>query len=317
MAASDTPALVADIGGTNTRVALARGGALVPGSTARFRNAEHPGLDAILRSYLDGHSARPERAAIALAGPVRGDEAEMTNFGWRIEAGALAQACGLRAVTLLNDLQAQGHALPDLPEANLRRIRAGAPSGGTKLVIGLGTGVNAAPVYPLPGGGHLVPPAEAGHIHLSLVDSLDFRLGAWLAAQRGMGSVEDVLAGSGLERLYAFHTAEAGAPQARDAAAIIAAMEAGEPLARTVGQHYVRLLARVVADLGLIALPFGGIYLIGGVARAMVPWFDAFGFEAAFTSMGRFSDLVARFPVTLVEDDYAALSGCARFLATR
>ncbi len=315
MTASDSPALVADVGGTNTRVALTRGRGLVAGTTERFRNAEYGGLAQILAAYLEQQRTAPSRAAIALAGPVRGDRAEMTNLGWVIEAGALADFCGLQEVALLNDLQAQGHALPDLPESHLRRIREGSPEGGTKLVIGLGTGVNAAPVYPV-NGGHLVPPAEAGHIHLPLHEALDFRLSDWLIARRGFASVEDVLAGSGLERLYAFHASEAGVSQAQDAAAIMAAMEAGDALAQRTGRHYVRLLAQVSADLALITLPGAGIYYIGGVARAMAPWFERFGFEAAFTDMGRFSDLVARFPVAVVEDDYAALTGCAAYLHT-
>lgn len=316
MALSETPSLVADVGGTNTRVALARGRVLISGTTERFRNAEFAGLEHVLAAYLERHRNTPEHAAIALAGPVRGHEAEMTNLGWRVEAGALARACGFDSVSLLNDLQAQGHALPHLPETHLRRIRAGTPEDGAKLVIGLGTGVNAAPVYPN-GAGHLVPPAEAGHIHLPLHEALDYRLSDWLIARRGFASVEDVLAGSGLERLYAFHAHEAGVSQALDVAAIIAAMEAGDALAQRTGRHYVRLLAQVTADLALITLPVGGIYYIGGVARAMVPWFERFGFEAALTDMGRFSDLVARFPLALVEDDFAALSGCATYLDTR
>ncbi len=315
MADGDTLALVADIGGTNTRVALARGRHLVAGTTERFRNADHPGLEAILDTYLSRHQNRPARGAVALAGPVQGDQAEMTNLGWRFQAGALAEACGLNHVALLNDLQAQGHALPHLPDTHLRRIRPAAHEGGTKLVIGLGTGVNAAPVYPL-AQGYLVPPAEAGHIHLPLREALDYRLADWLIARRGIASVEDVLAGSGLERLYAFHAQEAGTSQARAAAEIIAAMEEGDALARATGRHYVRLLAQVTADLALITLPFDGIYFIGGVARAMVPWFERFGFDEAFCDMGRFSDLVARFPVALVEDDFAALSGCASYLAS-
>ena len=315
MTASDSPALVADVGGTNTRVALARGRTLVAGTTERFRNAEFAGLEQILEAFLARHRKRPARAAVALAGPVRGDRAEMTNLGWTVEAGALADACGVQDVALLNDLQAQGHALPHLPESHLRRIRAGQPEGGTRLVIGLGTGVNAAPVYPF-GNGHLVPPAEAGHIHLPLHEALDYRLADWLIARRGFASVEDVLAGSGLERLHAFHASEAGVSQALDAAAIMASMEKGDALAQRTGRHYVRLLAQVTADLALVTLPFAGVCYIGGVARAMAPWFERFGFEAAFTDMGRFSDLVARFPLAVVEDDFAALTGCAAYLAT-
>ncbi|ATX67334.1 glucokinase [Roseinatronobacter bogoriensis] len=313
MTERDSPVLVADVGGTNTRVALARGRTLVAASTERFRNAEFSGLDAVLQAFLDRHRNRPERAAIALAGRVQGTQAEMTNLGWQVDAGAMAKATGIGHIALLNDLQAQGHALAHLPDTHLRRLRAGQPEEGPKLVIGLGTGVNAAPVYAA-GAGHFVPPAEAGHIHLPLHGAEDYRLADWLTKRRGFASVEDVLSGSGLERLYAFHAQEAHSGTALNAEQIMAAMEAGDALAHATGRHYVRLLAQVTADLALITLPAGGVYFIGGVARAFAPWLERFGFESAFTDMGRFSDLVARFPVAIVEDDYAALSGCAAYV---
>jgi glucokinase len=311
MTQGETTVLVADVGGTNTRVALAQGRALIEGATQRFRNAEFDGLEAVLRAYLARHPVTPARAAIALAGPVQGDRAEMTNLGWHVQAPALAQASGIGHIALLNDLQAQGHAMPYLAQSHLRMVRGAAPQPGTKLVIGLGTGVNAAPIYPL-GAGHIVPPAEAGHIHLPLKGAEDYRLADWLTAQRGFASVEDVLSGAGLERLYAFHSPDH--PQ-REAGAIMAAIAAGDGQAQQVGRHYVRLLAQLCADLALTTLPFGGIYLIGGVARAFGPFLADFGFEQGFTAMGRFSEIVARFPVAIVEDDYAALSGCAAYLS--
>ena len=316
MPAELSPVLVVDVGGTNTRVALARGHRLIAGSTQRYRNADHDGLASVLTQYLAQHSLKPARGAVALAGPVRGNHAEMTNLGWKVEAETLAAEIGLQDIGLLNDLQAQGHALAHLPDTHLRRIRSGQPEDGPKLVVGLGTGVNAAPVYPA-GAGHIVPAAEAGHIHLPLHSPEDYHLADWLVARRGFASVEDVLAGSGLERLYAYHAEQAGSGKALDAGAIMDAMDQGSALAQATGRHYVRLLAHVLADLALITLPFGGIYLIGGVGRAFAPWLERFGFETAFTDMGRFSDLVARFPVAIVEDDYAALAGCAAYLDAR
>ena len=321
MTAPLPPVLVADVGGTNTRVALAHGGSVDRTSIRRLRNAEFPRLEDALRRYLDV-AAPPGGiggACVALAGPVRNGAARMTNLGWALTLDDLARATGAPTgrVALLNDLQAQGQALDQIARDNLIPLRRGQPDpGGARLVIGFGTGVNAAPVQPLPGGGWLVPAAEAGHIHLPIADDEDAALAHWLRGEQGFASAEDVLAGSGLERLYAFHAYEAGVSQAQGVAAIIAAMEAGDALAQRTGRHYVRLLAQVTADLALITLPFGGIYYIGGVARAMVPWFERFGFEAAFTDMGRFSDLVARFPLALVEDDFAALTGCATYLDT-
>lgn len=71
----------------------------------------------------------------------------------------------------------------------------------------------------------------------------------------------------------------------------------------------------VAGDLALQTLPFGGIFLIGGVARAVSPWFEDYGFAEAFRDKGRFSTFMEDFAVHLVTDDYAALIGCAGHLS--
>lgn len=313
------PVVVADVGGTNTRVALARGRVVDTSSIRRYRNAGVARLEDLLRRYLDETAPGPVGGAcVALAGPVRGGAAQMTNFGWTLTEGDLAAAIDAPAqgVALLNDLQAQGQALDSIAPGHLQPLRAGTDEpGAARLVIGFGTGVNAAAVQPLQGGrGWLVPPAEAGHIHLPVADDTDAALAAWMRQDPGFASVEDVLAGSGLERLYRFHAERDGARGQLDAAAIMAGIDAADPLALTVGAHYIRLMARYTALLALVHLPFGGIYVIGGVARAFAPHAEALGFDAAFCQMGRFSDFVAGFSVSVLTDDFAALTGCAAYL---
>ncbi|MFZ1726109.1 MAG: glucokinase, partial [Albidovulum sp.] len=89
------------------------------------------------------------------------------------------------------------------------------------------------------------------------------------------------------------------------------------PLATASGRAFVRLLGAVAGDLALTHLPFGGIYLIGGVARAFAPYLEPFGFAEAFRDKGRFSGFMRDFPVTVIEDDFAALAGCAVYLDGR
>ena len=148
----------------------------------------------------------------------------------------------------------------------------------------------------------------------------DFRLSRFVAHTganaHGYAGVEDVLAGRGLERVHAFICAEAGQPQDLKAAAIMAALAADDPLARETAKLYMHLLGQELGNLALIHLPFGGIYLIGGVARAMVPYMDEMNLSAAFRTKGRFAEFMQSFAVFAVEDDFAALTGCAAFLAS-
>ena len=170
--------LVADIGGTNTRVALADGKVLRAGTIRRFRNADFPGLETILRAYLaDQSGVVCAGACIAVAGPVANGVATMTNLDWTIDGATLTRATGAEVVAILNDLQAQGHALGHIAPENLRQIigQAEPDAGAVKLVIGVGTGFNAAPVHETPWG-RVVAASECGHVNMPVRSEADLRL---------------------------------------------------------------------------------------------------------------------------------------------
>ena len=320
-----TLAILADLGGTNTRVALAEGDRVLPDSIRRFPNAEYKaaGKDIahILRDYLDQTGAKVGGVCVAAAGPVQDGVATMTNLDWTMDAAKLGGATGAAQVAILNDLQAQGQALGHIAPENLRTVLDGPKkAGASMLVVGLGTGVNAAPVHDTPWG-RVVPPSECGHVNMPVRSEEDLRLMRFvedLLAQRGEVAhcgAEEVLAGRGLANLNSFAAAEAGKTSSALSAEVLAALDAGEPVAVHAAGLYVRMLAQVLADLALIHLPYGGIYLIGGMARAMTPHFDRFGLTRIFREERRVDLLQTDFSVTVVEDDFAALTGCAAYLA--
>ena len=73
--------LVADIGGTNTRVALADGAVVRQNSVTKFRNADFTGIDAVLARYMTQEGiARIDGACMAGAGPVQDGAVTMTNL---------------------------------------------------------------------------------------------------------------------------------------------------------------------------------------------------------------------------------------------
>ena len=321
-------ALVADIGGTNTRVALADGAVVRQDSVAKFRNADFTGIDAVLTRYMQqANIARLDGACVAGAGPVQDAAVTMTNLfdengqPWIIDNARVMRATGANQVAILNDLQAQGQALGHISAQNLRRVIDG-PSvpGASMLVVGLGTGVNAAPVHNTPWG-RVVPPSECGHVNMPVRSDEDLSLARFIEARlTTMGEVphagvEEVLAGRGLANLHAFAATVAGNPSTLTSAEVLAALGAGDRVAAHAARLYVRILARMLGDLALIHLPYDGIYLIGGMSRAMTPHFVTYGLEKAFREERRVDLLVKDFSVTVVEDDFAALTGCAAYLA--
>ncbi|SIT17318.1 glucokinase [Roseivivax lentus] len=304
-------AVVADIGGTNTRVALARDGTVDRDTIRRYRNAENDSLETVLTDYLGQQNATPDAACVAMAGPVRDGVGKLTNLDWRVDKRAVAQASGATTVAILNDLQAQGHALDALTPDVLTPVLPGQPASpqAAKLVVGVGTGLNAAPVYRL-GGQTLVPPSETGHVSLKARDAGELRLRDWVARKHDMPGFEDVLSGRGFERIYAFLCDEDGAGAPMSASEIMAAQDEDDRARRAIAL-FTRLLGAYVGDLTLITLPFGGIYLCGGVTQHFGPHLASATFTEAFCDKGRFSEFMRQFPVHILTDDYAALTGCA------
>lgn len=312
------PSVVADIGGTNTRVAVCAGGVVDRASIRRFRNADHAGIAPILQTYLSDRGITPGAVCIDMAGPVANGVGRLTNLDWVIDAAALRAATGAARVAVLNDLQAQGMAVAGLGADGLETlIDAAAPKGPApaRLVVNVGTGLNAQPVLQA-GARTIVPPAEAGHVSIPVETADDLRLRDFVAAHFTNGQrpgLEEVLSGRGLTRIDAWIRADAHTP--RSPSDVLEAYTAAEPEAVAALKVFVRLLGRYTGDLALITQPVGGIYLVGGVIGHLRPHLADLGFAAAFRDKGRFAAFMAQFPVHVVTDDYAALTGCARHLA--
>lgn len=314
---SDVSAIVADIGGTNTRVALTRGSEVLIDTVQRYRNADQSSIYDVLTDYLSDKNVRPEAACVDMAGPVFNGVGTLTNLSWRVARDEIAACTGATTVAVLNDLQAQGHALAHVPVENLHCVRVGAEGGdhAARLVLNVGTGLNAALVYRMDGQ-TLVPPSESGHVTLPVHTEADLRLMRYLAGDHGMAGTEEAISGRGIGKIHDWLHVEDGMtpPHAEIPAIVEAATNGSDPRAVRALETFVRILAHWAGDLALIQLPFGGIYFVGGVARHITPFLASMDFEGHFLDKGRFSAFLQQFPVHVVEDDYAPLRGSASHL---
>ncbi|MGZ8309381.1 MAG: glucokinase, partial [Rhodoplanes sp.] len=143
--------LVADIGGSNTRLAVA-------GRTGRaehvhaFANDSVPGLVAAIGDYLtrmESMGQRPDAAVLAVAGPVQGRRIVLTNRAWEIDLDAIQHRFSFRYVRALNDFEALAWALPWFEPEDVRQLGPALPvRNGTKAVLGPGTGLGVAALLP-------------------------------------------------------------------------------------------------------------------------------------------------------------------------
>nr|WP_050528281.1 glucokinase [Pseudorhodobacter aquimaris] len=299
--------LVADIGGTSTSVALAKGPELLSDTIRHFQNADFAGVEALLQSYLSG-AGDLDGACVAVAGPVRGGVANLTALDWTIDEAMLKNVTGATTVAILNDLQAQGHALGHIAPEKLLAVIPGPlrPEEGS-LVVGVGCGFNAVPVYET-SAGRIIPPSECGHARLPLKLTEDIELAQYLQETVGYVAVEEVLSRRGLERLGAFVSNRPSTPR------LVTAVPIPKNGTEKAAQLFVRLLGAYVGDLALTYSPFGGIYLCGKLAREFGPLLEGKGFESAFVDKGPFSLDMRRFAVRAIMDSDAILTGCAVYL---
>ncbi len=297
--------LVADVGGTNTRVALASPDGVELGTIRSYVNAGFDGLTPLILSYLGEVHPKPQIKAICagVAGPVNGATAQLTNLSWFIDAAELGAATQAHCIHLHNDLQAQGLALKDLAPNSTQTLIHGNPDPhGPRLVLGLGTGCNIAVVHRI-GPQLFVPPAEAGHATLPHLPGLE-GLMEHLCAKHPHLPVECALSGPGLRNIHEYLTGHRRTP-----AQII------EDNATETLRLFTRVLGTVAANLCLTHMATGGLFLIGGTARAVTPYLSDLGFTRTFTAKGPYSKVLQDTPVHLITDDTAALRGCARHLS--
>ena len=301
--------LVADVGGTNTRLAISRDGKLDTTTLQKIRNVDFSDLEAVLAFYLTNSNETIDEAAVAVAGPVQNGKGELTNRAWKFDEISLAKSLQVDAVFVLNDLQAQGHAIGKIPSENIRSLWQPTEvihADATKLVIGVGTGFNAAAIINS-ASPNLVLPAECGHSSLPQEDEADRLIAEKLQENFGFASVEDALSGRGFENLHNLVVSENSINLSSQQ--IFEAANKGDFASLQTVQVFCRLMARTSGNIALNFLPFGGVYLIGGMARAVTEYLDRFDFVDHFQSKGRFSDLMKQFPIALIEDDFAALYG--------
>jgi glucokinase len=314
--------LVADIGGTNTRLGLAGPNGIATDTLRRFANNDHASFDALTRTYLDQvNVAICHRACLAVAAPIEAERVRLTNRDWLIDKAGVARETGAQDVYFLNDFEALGFSLDRLTPQQAPHI-AGPQTApeprGVRMVLGAGTGFNAAALRRNALGQRSVHAAECGHMTLPVETSSELLLRDHLARGRGRASVERALSGQGVLEIHEWVCARADSPRPTISAAEIVAqaLDGSDPNCRQTAEILIRFLARVAGDLVLAFLPLGGLYLSGGVTRACAELIASDLFWDVFTAKGRQSDLMRSIPVHLVEDDNAALEGCLSALTT-
>jgi glucokinase len=289
----DRTLLLADIGGTNARFTLLRDGASAPQTAVKLD--DHASIEAAIAHYLGGQAlaARPDGALLAVAGPVQGNSATLTNRGWQVSGAAISAAFGIGHTRVLNDFEALAWALPALSAADLIAIGPALPADpqAPMAVLGPGTGLGVGAFLPgAAGQAGRVLPGEGGHATLAAADDEEAAILALLRRRHGHVSAERILSGPGLVALHEALAEVQGLPAPGLTAAEITA---GAPATLAL---FCAMLGGFAGNVALTLGALGGVFLGGGILPRMPAALAASTFRARFEAKGRMAPYQAAIP---------------------
>jgi len=308
MADPATPiVLLADIGGTNSRFALA-GSDGRPTRMMIIENDTVPNLEGAIARYLDESGVHPRAAVLAVAALLESEEVALTNRAWRFRPGELARRFGFAQLRLVNDFEAIAWALTRLTSDDAHPVgQVITARPGVRAVLGPGTGLGVAALVPVDGRWHVLA-SEGGHASFGPRTPEEVEIFAALMREHGSISAETILSGPGLPRLL--HAVDPRS-HAKTPEAVVANALAGDAAALKAAQLFVRFLGRFAGGLALTFKAVGGVYIAGGVVSRLGSLFDAQAFRAAFEAHPPYQALLASIPIWLMHRSEPGLLGCA------
>ncbi len=305
--------LIADIGATHARFALARDG--VPsGAKTVLATRDQANTTDLVRSAVRQLAVEEVTAAcFAVAGPVSEGRVEVTNGGLLFEEETLSQALNA-PVRLVNDFYALAMAVPGLKQL---QIIGGDPGRGdqrrVKAVLGPGSGLGMSVLLPQGVDGWQVLPSEGGHADLAPGNPLEQELLNVLHSRHDGVCWETVLSGPGLVNLYQAVAVMWGMPAGdlapEDISRLGRSLE--DPLCHQTLELFFALLGSVAGNLALTVCAHGGIYIGGGIVPGLAEFALSSPLRRRFEERVELGALVADIPIFLILDEDPGLIGAA------
>ncbi|MBN3905392.1 MAG: glucokinase [Nostoc sp. NMS1] len=331
--------LAGDIGGTKTILQLVETSDS-PGLHTIYQESYHsadfPDLVPIVQQFLvKANTPIPEKACFAIAGPIVNNTAKLTNLVWFLDTERLQEELGIPHISLINDFTAVGYGILGLQKQDLLTLQVGqskpeAPIG----IIGAGTGLGQGFLIKQ-GNDYQVFPSEGGHADFAPRNEIEFQLLKYLLGKHDIQriSVERVVSGMGIVAIYQFLRDRKVAPESPHIAQIvrtweqeagqqeksvdagaaigIAASQGSDRLCQQTLQLFIDAYGAEAGNLALKLLPYGGLYIAGGIAPKILPLIQNSGFLLNFTQKGRMRSLLEEIPVYIILNPQVGLIGAA------
>lgn len=318
--------LAGDIGGTKTTLILfsERGSTLsqifrLSMATRDFANT----LD-LVQKFLacaaqNGFTSELRRASFACAGAIVEDRVMTNNLPWIVDRRVLAQGLGLELerTFLLNDLVAAGASLEHLSQDDFMPLNQGTPQArAPKALIAAGTGLGEALLF-WNGTRYQVFPSEASLTDFAPRNDREMLLVHSLRQRMPRVCCEEIVSGRGFRAIHQIvfpgvQHAWFDDPSIDPAAHITQqALEGSCPACVETLQMWVEAYGAEAGNMALRVLPFGGVFVAGGIALKILPRMKDGTFVRTFRDKAKLSTELARIPIYVVLNEDAPVLGAA------
>ena len=315
---TDSPILIADIGGTNARFAFADEAPLFFTQAQTLEAAEFEHVSDAIDTYLHSHGVKQLSAiSLAVAGPIRDHKVTFPNSHWSIDCADLSARYGTDHVRLLNDWEAIAYSLGSLGNDDLIDIGGNwdaIPEGDfTVGALGPGSGLGMSGL--LRRDGTLIPlVTEGGHAGFSPENQLQGEILAYLHQKfDDRISRERLLSGPGLvnihEALCEIHGQENPGLIAADIA--VAGINKTDPICEETFDLFFEVLGQVAGDIALALGADEGIFIGGGICQRYPQQLQESRFRKGFENKGRHSHLMVDMPTWLITHKNPGLLGAS------
>jgi glucokinase len=314
---SEALSLVADIGATNARFALAVSGSneLIQPLTLLTRN--FTSIFLACREYLN-HIAdlHPSRACIAVACPISGDHVSLTNNSWSFSIEEFRQELNVGRLMVVNDFKALAAGVPRLAAEEIIQLGDGTPIPERPIsVIGPGTGLGVATVIQYETG-QIFLDGEGGHVSFAPGNERELEILRLLSRQFNHVSTERILSGDGIKTLFQTLAKIDGvvAPDLTASSIVERAISGSDSHCLEVIDIFCGVLGSFAGDLAMTLNSQGGVYIGGGIIPRIAKLLKDSSFRTRFEGKGRISSFIKNVPTYLIMTDRTALTGAASLL---
>lgn len=306
--------MVADVGGSNTRLALFDPAAGELRALVAYDNRDYQRFEDIISSWLQSlEEPAPTTCCIAVAAPPAGDQITMVNINWSFSCRDMAQRFGFTQSGWINDFQSIAYALPHLSSDDRQLLHAGRPGARGKLAtMGPGTGLGGATLETV-AGTPLACACEPGHMGLAAANALELEITRLLQPRHGEIHAELLVSGPGLKRLYQALAQIRGetVDQLTPAEISNCALQGKDELCVLTLNTFCALLGSVCGDFILAGGAYGGLFLAGGIIPRMIPFLRASTFVQRVREKGSMGDHLAAVPLYAITTAQPGLIGAA------